>query len=67
MRRTSFKAGFHWQQGRSRSQSRKSASDPVKIENGVVSGVISSTESESEESEWFHFLPIPLMTAMLII
>ena len=27
---------------------------------GVVSGVISSTESESEESERFHFLPIPV-------
>ena len=34
---------------------------------GVVSGVISSTESESEESECFHFLPIPLMSPSLMI
>ena len=34
---------------------------------GVVSGVIRSTESESEESERFHFLPIPLMTPTLMI
>ena len=27
---------------------------------GVVSGVISSMESELEESERFHFLPTPL-------
>ena len=27
---------------------------------------MSSTKSESEESEWFHFLPIPLMTPMLM-
>ena len=37
----------------------------MKIENRVVSGVISSTLSESEESERFHFLPIPLMTPTL--
>ena len=36
----------------------KSTSDQVKI--GVVSGVLSSTESQSEESERFHFLLIPL-------
>ena len=59
-----LQAGFHWRKSRSRSRSRirKSASDLVKIEIGVVSGVISSTESESEESERFHFLPIPLLT-----
>ena len=34
---------------------------------GVVSGVINSTESESEESERFHFLPIPLVTPSLMI
>ena len=32
---------------------------------GVVSGVISATESESEESERFHFLPTPLTTPSL--
>lgn len=49
------KAGSHrrWR----RSRSRESASEPcqVKIKIGVVSGVISSTESESKESQWFHF------------
>ena len=34
---------------------------------GVISGVINSTESESEESERFHFLPTPLMTPSLMI
>ena len=34
---------------------------------GVVSRVISATESESEESERFHFLPPPLMTLSLTI
>ena len=29
---------------------------------GVVSGVISSTEAELEESERFHFLPTPLIS-----
>ena len=33
----------------------------------VVSGVISSTESESEESERSHFLVTPLMTPSLVI
>ena len=32
---------------------------------GVVSGVISATESESEESESFHSLPTPLTTLLL--
>ena len=32
---------------------------------GVVSGVIKATESESEESERFHFLPTPLTTPSL--
>ena len=32
---------------------------------GVVSRVISATESESEESERFHFLPTPLTTPSL--
>ena len=32
---------------------------------GVVSGVVSATELESEESERFHFLPTPLMTPSL--
>ena len=32
---------------------------------GVVSGVISATELESEESERFHFLPTPLTTPSL--
>ena len=34
----------------------------MKIKLGVVSGVISATELESEESERFHFLPTPLTT-----
>ena len=34
---------------------RKSAYDLMKTKVGVVSGVISATESESEESERFHF------------
>ena len=38
-----------------------------KTKNVVISRVISSTESESEESERFHFLPIPLMTPSLKI
>ena len=54
-------AGFHWR----RSWSRMSTSDLVKI--GVVNEVTSSTESELEESEWFHFLLIPLMTPTLVI
>ena len=32
---------------------------------GVISGVISATESVSEESERFHFLPTPLTAASL--
>ena len=39
------------------------SSDRVGV--GVVSGVISATESESEESERFHFLPTPLTTPSL--
>ena len=51
---------------RSRKRSRKSAYDLVKIRNwSRVSGVISATESESEESERFHFLPTPLTTPSL--
>ena len=46
------KAGFH--QRRSLGRSRKRPYDLVKI--GVVGGVISSKESESEESERFCFL-----------
>ena len=34
---------------------------------GVVSRVISATESDSEESERLHFLPPPLMTLSLTI
>ena len=34
---------------------------------GVVSGVIGSTESESEESEGFHFLPTPLRSAYKLV
>ena len=34
---------------------------------GVVSRVLSATESESEESERFHFLPTPLMTPSITI
>ena len=34
---------------------------------GVVSGVLSATESESEESERFHFLPTPLITPSITI
>lgn len=41
-----LKAGFHERQGRSRSRSRKSTSNRVKLKIVVVSGVISSTESE---------------------
>ena len=33
---------------------------------GVVSGVICSTESESQESERCHFLSTPLMTQSLL-
>ena len=41
----------------------KSTYNLVKIKNRiVVSGVISATESESEESERFHFLLTPLTT-----
>ena len=47
------KAGFHY--GQSRSGGYKKAYDLVKIEIGVLSAVISSTESESGESERFHF------------
>ena len=51
---------------RSRKRSRRSANDAlVKIKIGVVSGVIRATESESEESERFHFLPTPLTTPSL--
>lgn len=49
------KAGFHYGQSRSRSGGYKKAYDLVKIEIGVLSAVISSTESESGESERFHF------------
>ena len=34
---------------------------------GVVRGVIGSTESESEESERFHFLPTPLRSAYKLV
>ena len=45
---------------------RKSAYDLEKITNRIVeSGVISATESESEESERFHFLLTPLTTPSL--
>ena len=37
----------------------------MKIKIAVVSGVIRATESESEESERFHFLPTPLTTPSL--
>ena len=39
----------------------------VKIKIGVISGVIGTTESKSEESERFHFLLIPLMNPSLTI
>ena len=48
----SLKAGFHEQWSWGRSRSRERPYDLVKI--GVVSRVISSTESELEESEHFH-------------
>ena len=38
-----------------------------KSKKGVVSRVTSSMESESEESECFHFLAIPLITQSLTI
>ena len=34
---------------------------------GIVSEVSRATESESEESESFHFLPIPPKTPSLVI
>lgn len=34
----------------------------VKAKIEVVSGVVSSTEMEWEESKCFHFLSVPLMT-----
>ena len=54
----SVKAGFHQRQSRSRKQSHKSAYD-------VVSRVISVVESESEESERFHFLRLCLRLCQL--
>ena len=64
-----LKAGFHRWQSQSRSCSRRHKSASDLSEFGVLSRVISSTELESEleleESVWFHFLPIPLMTPML--
>ena len=45
----------------------KSANDLAKIKNGVIRDVIATTLSESEDSERFHFLPIPLMTPSLVI
>ena len=54
-------SGFHQSRSRSRSRRRKKANDLMKIENrGHVSGVISSTESRSEESERFHFFRLRL-------
>ena len=38
---------------------------PTKI--GVLSGDITSTESESEEAERSNFLPIPLTTPLFMI
>ena len=59
-----LKTGCHlrWSLSRNRKRSRKSAYDIVKIKNRFISGVISATELESEESERFHFLMTLLMT-----
>ena len=59
-----MKTEFHKRRGRSR----KSAYDRVKIQNlSPKQSHTSETVSESEESELFHFLPIPLMTLSLTI
>ena len=61
-------AGFHYQRSRRRSHKwrRKSAHDLVKIRNWSLSGIISTTESESEESERFHFFPTPRTNPLLM-
>ena len=64
-----LKAGFHYRRSWSRNhkRSRNSAYDRVKIKIGIVSGVIRTTESESEESERFHILLTPFMTPSFTI
>ena len=63
-----LKAGFHWRPSRSRSRSRKSATNLVKSEIGIVSrGVITKLDGiGTEESDRFHFLLILLMTPTLM-
>ena len=62
-----FEARFHERRSRSLRRSRKSAYDLVKIKNRSRSGVISATESSSEESERFPFLPTPPRTPSVTI
>ena len=67
-----LKACFHFLIGQSESRSHKrsckSTYDSVKKSKiRIVRRVISLTESESKESERFHFLPILLMTPSLTI
>ena len=58
----SIKADFHSR----RSRSRKSASDPAKIENRSPQRSIAQDRIGPEESKRFYFLAIPLKTPMLM-